>query len=570
MKCTVYYDSTSAEPIPNKMSFFEELYFDYKITSEKQANRLSLFVHPKQSIRLSKVVVEVPYTFKASDKLFCNGFQSWSESKTYTINQSIPRLRKMAKPFFQYYGDEHMFSSSPPKLYSWTYGYINSANQYYLFASTQENTAFSLIEYDVDANLVRLTKLCDDIELNHSFPVFDLYFHQGREKEVFEGYFQAIGSSPKVLKPSFGWTSWYRHYNKISQEKILKDLDAFAEQSNVAPFNETDRIFQIDDGYQSDIGDWLAVSKEFPNGMANIAAKISAHGLIPGIWLAPFVCSKNSKLFANHKDWVLQDKKGNPIRAGYNPLWGGWYYALDFYNKQVKDYLTEAFFTILNKWGYRLIKADFLFAACIAPPPNKTKGQVMHEAMSFLNQLMGNHNLLACGVPLGSAFNLSTYCRIGPDIHLSWDHSLLRFLRKRERVSTISALRTIIHRRHLDRNVFVNDPDVFIMRDKGHKLNSTQQYTIMLVQVLFGTQIFNSDDWQEYDLSTIEEINGLLAFRNAEIINCLEVNTDFFQITFIKESKFTAWVNLSKSKTNIPGLSEAYELEPFESLVLKS
>lgn len=570
MKCTAYYNTASVELTPNKMSFFEELYFDYKVTSENQETRLSLFVHPKQAIHMSKVVLEIPYTFNTSDKLFCNGFQSWSESKMYNIDQAIPRLRKIAKPYFQYYGDEHMFTSKPPKLYSWTYGYVNSANNYHLFGSTQENTAFSLIEYDVQANVIRITKLCDNIELSHSFPVFELFIKQGNEKEVFDTYFKAIGKSPKSLQPSCGWTSWYRHYNKISEEKILKDLVAFAEKSDVSPINETERIFQIDDGYQTEIGDWLSPSNEFPNGLAKIAANISNQGLLAGIWIAPFVCSKQSKIYANHQDWLLKDNKGKPIRAGYNPLWGGWYYALNFYNKQVKDYLTEVFFTFLNKWGYQLIKADFLFTACIAPPPNKTKGQVMFEAMSFLNQLMGKGKLLACGVPLGSTFNLSTYCRIGPDIHLAWEHSLLRFLRKRERVSTISAMRTIIHRRHLDRNVFISDPDVFIMRENGHKLSASQQYTIMLIQVLFGSQLFNSDDWSAYDLNTIEEIKGLLELRNAEIINCLEVSSDFFQITFSQKRKFTAWINLNKRKVSIPGLPEPYELLPYESIILKN
>ncbi len=551
------------------MSFYEELYLDYKVISEKQASKLSLFLHPKQSIKLSRVVVEIPYSFTADDKLFCNGFQSWSESKLYTIDQKIPRLRRIAKPYFQYYGDEHMFSAAAPNLYSWTYGYIQRNNQFHLFASTQENTAFSLIEYDTSEGLVRITKMCDDIELNHSFPVFNLYMNTGREQEVFDGYFRAIGTSPKSLQPSFGWTSWYRHYNNITEEKILKDLLAFTEKTNESPMNETDRIFQIDDGYQSEIGDWLTLSKAFPNGMAKISAQVASHGLTPGIWLAPFVCSKSSKLFTNHKDWILKDKKGNPLRAGYNPLWGGWYYALDIYHKQVKDYLTEVFYTILNKWGYQLIKADFLFAACIAPPRNKTKGQVMYEAMTFLNQLTGKDKLLACGVPLGSTFNQSTYCRIGPDIHTAWEHSLLKFLRKRERVSTIAALRTVINRRHLDRTVFVNDPDVFIMREKEHKLDAKQQYTIMLVQVLFGNQIFSSDDWGQYDLNTIEEIKGLLAYRDAEIINCQEVNPDFFRITINKEVKFNAWINLNKSKVNIPGLAEAYELMPYESLILK-
>ncbi len=571
MKCTVYYNDTSVQPTPNKMSFFEELYFDYKVNIEKESQRLSLFVHPKQSIRLSKVVVEFPYQFKTSDKLFCNGFQSWTESRTYHPNDSIPRLRKLAQPYFQFYGDEHMFADKPPKLYSWTYGYINDFNQYTLIGSVQENTSFSLIEYDTESNVIRLIKKCDNIELDHSFPVFDLFVDKGSEKTVFDGYFKAIGPTSKKLAPTFGWTSWYRHYNKISESKILEDLEAFAKHTDEIPFNETDRIFQIDDGYQSAIGDWLNPSKDFANGLAKIASKIKAKGLKPGIWIAPFVCGKESKIFANQKDWILKDKNNKPLKAGYNPLWGGWYYALDFYNKQVKDYLTEVFYTFQSKWGFEIIKADFLFAACIAPPKNKTKGQVMHESMRFLDQLMGQNQLLACGVPLGSIFNLTSFCRIGPDTHLAWDHKLLRFLRKRERVSTIGALRTIIHRRHLNNKVFINDPDVFIMRGDGHKLSDTQQYTIMLIQVLFGNQIFNSDNWSTYDEEVLEEIKGLLAFRNADILSCKETSSDLFQISFKTKEKFTAYVNLSNRKINIDVLNliSAYELLPYESMVFK-
>ena len=124
MKCTVFYNDKQIQPTANKMSFFEELYFDFKVSTENNHHSASLFIHPKQSIKLSKVVVEIPYNFNSNDSLFCNGFQSWSESKTYKINQKIQRLRKIAKPYFQYYGDEHMFDESAPDLYSWTYGYV--------------------------------------------------------------------------------------------------------------------------------------------------------------------------------------------------------------------------------------------------------------------------------------------------------------------------------------------------------------------------------------------------------------------------------------------------------------
>ena len=64
--------------------------------------------------------------------------------------------------------------------------------------------------------------------------------------------------------------------------------------------------------------------------MSGIAQKISRHNLIPAIWIAPFICSKNSKIFSQHKDWLLKTDSGKPIVAGYNPAWGGKYFALDF------------------------------------------------------------------------------------------------------------------------------------------------------------------------------------------------------------------------------------------------
>jgi len=552
------------------MSFFDEAYFDYKKVNENGADRFSLFVHPKQDITLAKITLEIPYNFSAEDKLFCNGFQSWSASKTYGVHEKIPGLRSIAKRYFKYYGDEYIFEDyKRPDLFSWTYGYIQRGENFVFIGSVQEQTAFTLIEYDIAASIIRVTKLCDNIKLNHSFPAFDILFQRGLEKDVFDNYFKSIGENPKKSNPTFGYTSWYRHYNKINADKIIKDLESFSQHTDQVPFNLRDRIFQIDDGYQTEIGDWLSPNTNFPQGMADIASNILAKNLIPGIWVAPFVCSKKSKIYTQHPDWLLKSNQGKPLRAGYNPLWGGWYFALDIYNAQVRDYLTNVFFTILQKWSYQLIKADFLFAACIAPPSDKTRGQVMHDAMTFLDQLVGQHTLLACGVPLGSAFHHASYCRIGPDIHLDWDHSLLRFLRKRERVSTINALRTIIHRRHLSNHVFINDPDVFIMRSAGHQLDINQQFTILLVQVLFGHQIFSSDDWATYSEETIHEIGGLLRYRDAKIISCIEESPDYYRINFQASENFVAHINLSSQIISLQHPNTTETLSPYESLVLK-
>ena len=568
MKCTVFYNGTSENATANKMSFFEALYFDYKVKEENNSSRINLFIHPKEKITLSKVVVEIPFEFKPHHKVFCNGFQSWSHSKMYRIGETIPQIRGLAKKHFQHYGDEHLLKGKKPDLFSWTYGYINKGSDLFFVGSISESTAFTLIEYDIKSNLIKITKICDDIELSHSFPVLDILVSQGKEKNVFENYFAAIPNAHKKLNSTFGWITCDKHANNISQIGIEKELDNISsiyEDQNI----DYKSIFQINDGYQNTIGDWLESSSKFPDGMAFISQKIKAKNMIPGIWIAPFVCSKNSKIYAQHKNWLLKDKNGHIIKAGYHPRWGGWYYALDIYNARFRDYLTEVFYTFSNKWGFEFIAADFLFAAILSPPKDKTKAQVMFDAISLLEQLVGRRKLLTSGVPLGSVFRKVDYCRIGPDLHLAWGHWFLKIIRKRERASTINALETIIHRRHLNKKVFVNNPGVFNMRKYGHKLNENQQYTILLIQILFGSQIFTSDNWKDYNEDTIEEIKGLMFFLDSQIIDVSEPIPGYYQVKFNKELNFVAHINLNKKTISVPDSKHSFNLDAFESVVLK-
>ena len=83
----------------------------------------------------------------------------------------------------------------------------------------------------------------------------------------------------------------------------------------------------------------------------------------------------------------MQDEFGRPVKGGSN--WSG-FYALDICNEDVRSYLREVFRTITQDWGYRLLKLDFLYAACIVPRPGKTRGQLMAEAMDFLRECAGD------------------------------------------------------------------------------------------------------------------------------------------------------------------------------------
>ena len=85
--------------------------------------------------------------------------------------------------------------------------------------------------------------------------------------------------------------------------------------------------------------------------MKKIAGTITASGFQPGLWLAPFICDRRSRIYRENPDWLMRDRRGRPVRAGYNPSWNGWFYALDFYTPGLQDYLGRIFKTLEEDWG---------------------------------------------------------------------------------------------------------------------------------------------------------------------------------------------------------------------------
>lgn len=560
---------------PGRVNSFDEIHISFEAEPVAGGTRYALFLHPKTDVELLKLEVEFAFQPDSDARFFANGFQSWSESRLLPLDGQIPGLRSIARKYLGFSGDDHI--SGIPRgtgnLHSWTYTYFQQKNERALFwGSLAEHTGFTLFLWNADQQLLTVRKDVEGLHLQHSFPALDFWVGAGAESEVFERYFELLAlhqpgfrTPQQVLEPALGWTSWYRYFNRISAEIILKNAEAIA--SSGLPFRE----FQLDDGWQTAVGDWRSVRPEFPEGMGALAKNIKALGLRPGLWLAPFVAAANSRLVREHPNWLLKNQRGNPLRAGWNPLWGGWYYALDFYHPGVQDYLSGVFHIVFDHWGYELVKLDFLFAVCLAPPPGKTRGQVMREAMEFLRLQTGSRTLLACGVPLGAAFGVADICRIGGDVHLRWEHRLLAGLRHRERVSTLASLRATLGRWHLNRRAFLNDPDVFILRSEHQHLTPMQQHTLLTVNRLLGGAWFTSDQVSEYSPEQRSELEETLEWGGAAVSSVAEIAPDVFCICFDYSGKaWAAWVNLNARQVEVENKNGRIGIQPFETIMLNS
>ncbi len=444
---------------PNRANTFEEIYADFQQSGERvgEGTRYSVFLHPKEDVTVQGLEIQFDLPLPPDARFFANGYQSWSESRSLKVTDGIPRLRSIARRFMGFYGDEHIpgIPRGRGYLHSWTYTFVSrnavpgefpERSSGLLLGSLNERTGFTLFLYDQPNGILTVRKDLDGLALRHSFPALDFWVGEGEEQHLFDAYFRAAEIAPPT--GPWGKNACTAMQNEASGVNALLPGGL----KSALP------CFQIDDGWQTAVGDWLSVKPAFPNGMRSMALKIKEKGLQPGLWLAPFVASAKSDLLRRHPDWLLKDAKGRPIKVGWNPLWGGWYYALDFYHEGLREYLSGVFYTVIEKWGFELLKLDFLFAVALAPPPGKTRGGVMWEAMEFLRHLVGSRRILACGVPLGSAFGLADYCRIGGDVHLAWRHPLLSFLRHRERVDTLASLRSTLGRWQLNGRGFSERP----------------------------------------------------------------------------------------------------------------
>jgi len=537
-----------------------------KITGQLQGYRSWIKLSPsddKNPPTVHSLEWSIPFTFSPRDRVFLNGYQSWTDSRERYSNEilnPVPPLGRLLNPIFKFAlsGDYGFVKTSTRRgdLHGFTYGYIRPAgsNRIIFLGSLSEKAGFTIIRTSVTDSCIRVSWDCGGVLLKKDRKVLEFFIDHGEEEDVFNAWFAAMDIAPSEAPSTVGWTSWYNYYQNINEDIILKNLEGFGDR------NLSIDTFQIDDGFQTRVGDWLSIDHDkFPRELGPIVDQIHGAGLKAGLWLSPFGAEKRSDLVKNHPDWILKDRKGKRVWGGGN--WGG-FYALDIYNKEFRSYLKEVFTTVLKRWHFDMVKLDFLYAACLAPPPDKTRGEVMADGMKLLRKLVGSKSILGCGVPLGSAFGMVEYCRIGCDISLDWDNRMAKPYISREGISTRNGIGNALGRRHLDGRAFLNDPDVFLLRDHNIKMSRLEKETLFQVNSLTGSLVFTSDEVSTYDEDKIAAFRILSDSRK---ILHVEQNGDIYKLKFLEGRKEKLMVvNLSNEEYR----SNGFLLAPRETKVI--
>ncbi len=512
---------------------------------------------PNVKMKLIEFSISAIKKFDENELFFANGYQSWTTSREFGRDDTLDGISKLAgltektKALSEISGD-YSFAQYGKKgvFHSYTYTYFRVGDRVELFGSCDERYGYTVFSVSYETNRFTIAKDVDGLETDDEIILLDITCFNGGYNEVFDKYFGSMNlRKPKVDHLS-GYTSWYNYFQKINEEIILRDLDGLDRAKNSVS------IFQVDDGYESKVGDWLVPDyRKFPNGMKPIADAIHAKGYLAGIWIAPFSAQRSSVIAKDHPDWLIKDNAtGKPLLGCVG--WGG-AYTLDIYNGEVREYIRNFFNVILNDWGFDMVKLDFLYSEAMQPRNGKSRGQIMCEAMDFLRECVGEEKLiLGCGVPLGPSFGVVDACRISCDVDLKY---LPKYYNKMginlELPSAQNAITNSVFRRHLNGRVFCNDPDVFFLREKNLTFTKEQKLLLAKINNLCGDVLFVSDNAGDYSDEDIELLKKFFKKNECLITSAGFISENEIQVCYTEgEKKKTLEFNLATGKSNVEKL----------------
>jgi alpha-galactosidase len=252
------------------------------------------------------------------------------------------------------------------------------------------------------------------------------------------GALEAVGerlrSGPVRAVPP-GWSTWSYYFKHVTEEDVLENVKAARRLE--LPIE----IVQLDDGYETEIGDWLDARADF-GSVERLGRRITDAGMQAGIWIPPFLVAPSSTLAKEHPEWLVPD-----LGAGRH--WEQEMRILDVTNAAAADYITKVFRTWLG-WGYTFFKLDFLYAAAIPGIDHYRRG------MELIREAAGpDATLLIGGAPLLPSIGLCDVMRVGPDVLPEEPNPQLDL----ENTVRITTLRSWMNGR-----LWLNDPDTLVAR----------------------------------------------------------------------------------------------------------
>jgi hypothetical protein len=257
---------------------------------------------------------------------------------------------------------------------------------------------------------------------------------------------RTVGRAPS------GWWSWTSYYAGVTDGLVRTNAQWLAQNLRDTGYN----YVLVDEGYQYARGEYETTdATHFPEGMAGVGRYVTQHGITFGVWTAPFEVSTRSWVYEHHKDWLVHNAAGEPIRILQPEIEE--LYALDPTNPGAQDYLRQTYRTLTHDWNVRYIKLDFMDDTAIEGvhyAPNTTAIEAQRIGLKVIREAVGEDvQLDKDGSAMLAPVGLVDEGRISTDTGHSFEPSK-------------TAASGIAERYYMNRNFFVADPDAFTLTDQ--------------------------------------------------------------------------------------------------------
>jgi hypothetical protein len=279
-----------------------------------------------------------------------------------------------------------------------------------------------------------------------------------------EQYADAVGTAQNARTRSIvnGWCSWFYTLAEVSEDEVLRNAELAARQLRGFGLE----YIQIDEGFQRSHGDWEG-NERFPHGMQWLAERIKALGLKPGLWLSPYVVSDQTPIFREHRDWLVHRRDGSLQRIGNweNEQSPGALaevvkrYCIDVTHPEAAQWLRDLFETIVRRWGFEMVKLDFMAWSVLAAErfydPAVSSAEAYRRGLEIMRAGAGEScHILECG-PGNTTVGLIDSMRIEADINYGYAAAAWRQYFEDPACSAAAAAK----RYYLHRRMWVNDVD---------------------------------------------------------------------------------------------------------------
>jgi alpha-galactosidase len=195
-----------------------------------------------------------------------------------------------------------------------------------------------------------------------SLPQAFIATHTGDYFPVLDAYRRIMGvrgiASPQPPQAAYEpiWCAW--GYERDCTLQLIEDTLPKVRELGL-------RWAVIDDGWQTNVGDWKVNPAKYPQGeadMRQLVQKIGSYDLQARLWWAPLAVAPGSDLLHDHTDMLLLDKDG----AVQNVSWWNSFYLCPAYQPTV-DFMVGLVRKFIGEWGYAGLKIDGQHLNAVAP-----------------------------------------------------------------------------------------------------------------------------------------------------------------------------------------------------------